>query len=262
MSQANNCLARLIQQPDSTGSGGGDEENNNTNNDNLIAGNAVAPNQAPPVADSMLPEMVNRPTNSIQAIKFAPIIIIKYRLVIECKQENNNHEPKRGRGYDPELESLHIDSNASANNNSASDLVHLDLYRKRDNHFIKRLLTANSSIKRRLPSNLSFNFDLKQNDLDSLDPSADIESELVIVVSFTDSHNNQLRQQPNITLELLDPASTNLNQLSRQSANHSTNKLSSDPGELLLLLLFAINVVRSISLAGGAGHNLGRFRVN
>lgn len=253
MSQAHNCLAKLIQQPDSTGGGGYDEENNNK--DNLMA---VAPNQVPPpppaVANPMLPEMVNRPTNSFQAIKFAPIIIIKYRLVIECKQENNNHELKRGRGYDPELENLQSENNG----NNASDLVHLDLYQKRDNHFIKRLLTANSSIKRRLPSNLSFNFDLKQTDLDSLDPSADIESELVIVVSFTDSHNNQLRQQPNITLEFLHPASANLNQLSRQSANDSTNKLSSDPGKLCCLRSMLSDQLVRLS----AGYNLGGFLVN
>lgn len=217
----------------STGNAGEHElENNRSSNNIPSASETEAPNQIP--SNLMPNERVN---SNLQAIKLEPII--RYRLAIKCKENNNNRELKRGHGYDPEQQ---LDNNVSpladkiiskntGDSASASDqLIHLDLIRKRDNHFIKRLLTSNNSSIKRLASNLSFNFDLKQDDFVKLAdlPLADIESQLIIVASFTDSDRNPLSQQPNITLPFIDSDNNDPNQLSRQSANDddATNNLS------------------------------------
>lgn len=153
--------------------------------------------------------------NPVDSFKSAPIN--KYRLAIECRK---NYELKRGRGYDPEAENIADDNNqAQPTASDTSDLIHLDLYRKRDNHFIKRLLSSNTSSIKQLNTNLSFEFDDLAGQGDSQPPMA--VADIVIVASFTDSNNNPLAKQSNITLDIID--SDNLSRLSGASGSSGDN---------------------------------------
>lgn len=102
---------------------------------------------------------------------------------------------------------------SSGNEPNDEELVHLDLYQKRDTQFIKHL----TSYPKEDGANLSLKLELGQ-ELESL-PLGDIEKQHVIVMSVTDV-NNRLKQ-PNITLFF----NTTTDQLLNNSAPASVHEL-------------------------------------
>lgn len=117
-------------------------------------------------------------------------------LAIECKDSSQQQQQllhKRQGGQQ---------GMTSPNHRNNDEIIHFDLYNKRDTHFIKHLTSYPATGDQQVEqvSNVSLMLDLGQDGLGLADLAPeDIESEHVIVMSVTDRANNRLKQ-PNVTL--------------------------------------------------------------